>query len=185
VLLTTSRKPTRDMRTLCRDISYTFPDVVRVNRGKLSLEGIIEKKLEFNAEKVAIIERWMQGTGKIELFEVRQSSLVGVPPIIHVRNVKFRRDFRERVHKEKRIKSIAIASSSNENFDTKRLRNAFSSFFEIPIISLEEAISNKYDAIMQILIDSLNRIIITFKLVPDFVEIGPQLEVSPLCELKG
>jgi rRNA maturation protein Rpf1 len=174
------------MRTLCRDISYTFPNVERINRGKLSLEGIIEKTLEFNAGKVAIVERWVQGTAKIELFETRQSSLVGVPPIIYVRNVKFRRDFGEQAHKDRRIKSIAIASSSKENFDVKRLENVFSSFFEIPIVPLEEVIRSKHYAVVQTLTDSSDRMTITFRLVPELVEIGPQIGVSHLVwELKG
>ena len=186
VLLTASRNPTRNVRTLCRDISYTFPTIVRINRGKLSLEGIIEKAVESNAGRVAVVERWVQGMAKIELFEVRQSDLVGVPPIIYVRNVKFRRNFGEKVHKERRIKSIAIMSSSKENFEVKRLENVFSSFFEIPIISLEEAINSKHDAVMQTLTDSSNRTTITFRLVPEMVEIGPQIGVSHLVwELKG
>jgi len=160
--------------------------VVRINRGKLSLEGIIEKAVEFNAGKVAIVERWVQGAGKIEFFEVRQDGLVGFFPIIYVRNVKFRRGFGEWMHKDRRIKSIAIASSSKENFDVKRLENAFSSFFEIPTVPLEEAINSKYNAVMQTSIDSSKRIVITFRLVPKLVEIGPQIGVSHLVwGLKG
>ena len=174
------------MRTLCKDISYTFPTVARMNRGKSSLEGIIEKAAESDAGRVAIVERWMQGTAKIELFEIRQCSLVEFSPIIYVRNVKFRRDFGEWMNKERRIESIAIASSSKENFETKRLENAFSSFFEIPIINLEVAIKSKHDAVMQTSMDSSNRITITFRLVPKLIEIGPQIGVSHLVwELKG
>jgi rRNA maturation protein Rpf1 len=174
------------MRTLCRDISYTFPNVQRINRGKLSLEGIIEKTLEFNAAKVAIVERWVQGTAKIQLFETRQSNLVDVPPTIYVHYVKFRRDFGEQAHKDRRIKSIAIASSSNENFDAKRLEKVLSNFFEIPIIPIGEVIRSKHDAVMQTLTDSSNRIIITFCIVPKLIEIGPQIAISHLVwELKG
>lgn len=186
MLLTASRNPTRNLRTLCRDISYTFPNVARINRGKLSLEGIIEKAAESDAGRVAIVERWAQGTAKIELFEVRQSSLVGFPPIIYVRNVKFRRDFGGWVHKERRLESIAVASSSKKNFEVKRLENALSSFFEIPIISLEETVNSKQDAVMQTSMDSSDRINITFRLVPKLLEIGPQIGVSHLVwELKG
>jgi rRNA maturation protein Rpf1 len=174
------------MRTLCKDISCTFSNVQRINRGKLSLEGIIERTLEFNAAKVAIVERWVQGTAKIQLFEIRQSSLVGLPPTIYVRHVRFRRDFGEQAHKDRRIKSIAIASSSNENFDVKRLENVLSNFFEIPIIPTEEAIRSKHGAVMQISTDSSNRIAITFGIVPELIEIGPQIGVSHLVwELKG
>jgi rRNA maturation protein Rpf1 len=174
------------MRTLCRDISCTFPNVQRINRGKLSLEGIIERALEFNAAKVVIVERWVQGTVKIQLFEIRQSNLAGILPIIYVHNVKFRSDFVEKAHKDRRTKAIAIAGSSNENFDVKRLENVLSNFFEIPIIPIEEVIRSKHDAVMQILIDSSNRIAITFSIVPELIEIGPQIAMSHLVwELKG
>jgi len=186
VLLTASRNPTLNIRTLCRDISDTFPNIARINRGKLSLEGIIEQAVELNVGRVAVVERWAQGTAKIELFDIKQSSLVGFPPIIYVRSVKFRRDFGKWMHKERRIESIAIASSSKENFEIERLENAFSSFFEIPIIPVEETINTKHDAVMQTSMDSSNRITITFRLVPKLIEIGPQIGVSHLVwELKG
>ena len=181
VLQTTSRNPTNTMRTLCKDISCTFPNVERVNRGKLSIEGIIEKAIELNAEKVVIVDRFTEGTGKIQLFQVKQSGLVGVPPIIHVRNVKFRRGFGESMHKENRINSIAIANSSKESFEIKRLENALSSFFEVPVVPFEKAINGKCDAVMQVLENSSERITITFSLVPQLVEIGPRMEISHLA----
>jgi U3 small nucleolar ribonucleoprotein protein IMP4 len=179
VLLTTSRKPTQNIRTICKDISYIFPNIVRINRGKLSLEGIAEKALELDVEKVMIIDRWERGMGKIGFFEIKQNGLDGVPPVVYLRNAKFRRDFGEQMPKE-RIKSVAIATSPKENFEAKKIENVFSGFFGVPVLSVAEAVNDKYDAVMQILMDSLNRIAITFKLLPDLVEIGPQMAISHL-----
>jgi rRNA maturation protein Rpf1 len=168
------------MRTLCRDISYTFPYVVQINRGKLSLEGIAEKALELDVEKVMVVDRWKGGPGKMEFFEVRQGGLEGAPPIIYLRSVKFRRDFGEKMPKVRRIKSVAMAVSSKENFEVKKTENALSAFFVVPTLSFEEAVNSKYDVVMQILTDSSNRITITFKLVPELAEVGPRIEISYL-----
>ncbi|RLI44046.1 Brix domain containing protein, partial [Candidatus Bathyarchaeota archaeon] len=81
ILLTTSRRPTPRIRTFCRDLARSIPNVVRVNRGKLSLDGVAERAIEFDADRVVIINRWKGGPGKIELFEVGQEGLVLVPPI--------------------------------------------------------------------------------------------------------
>jgi rRNA maturation protein Rpf1 len=179
VLLTTSRRPTKSMRTLCRDIAYNFPHVVQMNRGKLSLEGTAEKALEFGIEKVTVVDRWKGGPGKIGFFEVKQDGLKGVPPIIYLRSVKFRRDFGEKIL-GKRIKSVATAVSPLENFEIKKTANALSAFFGASTLSFKEAVNGKCDIVMQILMDSSNRIAITFKLVPELVEIGPRMIISHL-----
>lgn len=168
------------MRTLCRDISYTFPYVVQINRGKLSLEGIAEKALELDIEKVMVVDRWKGGLGKMEFFEVEQDGLETAPPIIYLRSVKFRRDFGEKMPKGRRIKSVAMAVSPSENFEVRKTEKALSAFFGVPTLSLEEAVNGKYDVVMQILTDSSNCVTITFRLVPELVEVGPRIGISYL-----
>jgi len=181
VLLTTLRRPTKDMRTLCRDIAHTFPNIVRINRGKLSLEGVAEKALELDVEKVMIIEGWKRGQVKLRLFDVSRDGLDVIPPIICVSGgVKFRRDFGEQMLKRRRIKSVALATFPKENHETRKLENVLSDFFGVPTLPLEEAVNGKNNAVMQILTDSLNRIAITLKLTPELVEIGPRIGISHL-----
>ena len=167
------------MRTLCRDLAYTFPHVVQMNRGKLSLEGIAEKALELDIKKVMVVDRWKGGHGKIEFFEVAQDGLKSVPPMIYLLSVKFRRDFGEKMPRGRRIKSVAIGVSS-ENFEAKKLGNALSAFLGAPTLSPEETVKGKYDAVMQILMDSSNHIVITFRLLLELVEIGPRIGISHL-----
>jgi rRNA maturation protein Rpf1 len=167
------------MRTLCRDISYTFPHIVQINRGKLSLEGIAEKASELNIEKVMLVDRWKGGPGKIQLFKVGQGGLEGVSPIIYLCSVKFRRDFGEKMSKG-RINSVAMVVSSSKNFEVKKTETALSAFFEIPTLSIEEAVNSKYNIVMQVLADSSNCVTITFRLVPELVEVGPWMEISHL-----
>ncbi len=144
------------------------------------MEGIAEKALEFDAEKTVIVDRWKGGLGKIQFFRISEKGLDAVPPLIYIRDIKLRRDFRENTPKGRRIKSVAMASSRKASSEVKRLENALSEFFGIPILPFDEVVNRKYDAAMQISADLSNCIIITFKLIPKLVEVGPQLRVSHL-----
>jgi len=168
------------MRTFCKDISHTFPNIVRINRGKLSLEGTAEKALELGTEKVMIVERWKKGLGKIRFFTISEKGLDAVPPLIYMGGLKLQRDLREKMPKGRRIKSLAIASSRNVPFKVERIEKALSEFFNIPIIPFDETVNRKCDAVIQISADQPNRIIITFMLLPKLVEIGPQIRISHL-----
>jgi len=141
----------------------------------MSQEKVVAKAVELNCKKVLIVERWNVGTCKMEFFEVKQDNLVGVPPIMYVHNVKFRRDFEEQINMRRTAKSIAIVTSSKRNL---KIENAFARFFEIPIISHKEAINSKYDVIMQTSADISHGTSITFRRIPNFVEIGPRINVA-------
>ena len=153
---------------------------MRINRGKLSLEGTAEKTLELGAEKVMIVERWKKGLGKIRFFTISEKGLNAVPPVVYIGGLKLRRDFREKMPKGRRIKSLAVASSWNVPLEVRRIENVLSEFFNISILSFDEAVNRKCDAVIQISADRPNRIIITFMILPRLVEIGPQIRISHL-----
>ena len=153
---------------------------MRVNRGKLSLGGVAEKALELDAEKAIIIGKWRGDSGKIQFFRTSAKGLDVIPPLIYVKGVKLRRDFEENAPRRKRIRSVAIAASKTPSLEVKRLESVLSEFFNIPVFSLKEIHDRKFDAAMQISADPSNHMIITFKLIPDLVEIGPQIRVSHL-----
>jgi rRNA maturation protein Rpf1 len=180
ILLTTSRRPVKNTRTFCRDLSNTFPNVVRINRGKLNLGGVAEKALELNAEKAIIIGKWRGDSGKIQFFRTSAQGLDVIPPLIYVKGVKLRRDFEENAPRGRRLKSVAITASKISSLEVKRLENVLSEFFNIPILSLKEICDKKFDAAMRISADPSNRTIVTFRLIPEFVEVGPQIRISHL-----
>jgi rRNA maturation protein Rpf1 len=180
VLLTTSRKPTANIRTLCKDLSYVFPNFIKINRGKLSLESVAEEAAEVDVKKVIIIDRWEKGFGKIEFFEVGHDGLKNVLPAVFLRNAKFRRNFVEQMPTGRKVKSVAIAVASKENFEVEKFRVFLVSFFDVPAVSLDETIRNSNDVIMQIVMDYSKQMTITFRLIPKLVEVGPRIEISYL-----
>lgn len=175
ILLTTSRRPTDALRTFCRDLANGIPDVVRVNRGKMSLDGVAEKALEINANKVVVVDRWREGIGKISFFNVKSNGLTALPPILLLSNIIHRRDFGQ---KGRSIASV-ITVNTNDWSKIKQTANSFSEFFSLPIMSVDEA-AKKRLASMHFMLDSSGKTRISFMLVGRMVEIGPQVTVSKL-----
>lgn len=153
--------------------------MLRINRGKLSLEGVAGKALEVNAEKVLIVERWKGGPGKLQFFEVSQEGLRRIPPLIYLRGVKLQRDFPEAKPKGRGIKALALAASQSVPLEVKKLEDVLSKFFGIPVIPQNEVFRG-YDALMQIMPKQRGFLTVAFKLIPEMVEIVPSIEISHL-----
>lgn len=153
--------------------------MLRINRGKLSLEGVAEKALEFNAEKVLIVERWKGGAGKMQFFEVSKEGLRLTPPLIYLKEVKLQREFQKAKPNGRRIKSLALATAQSFPVEVKKLEDALSKFFGIPIISYEKNVRD-YDALMQIVPKQQGLLTVTFRLIPEMVEVGPCIGISHL-----
>lgn len=178
ILLTTSRRPTGRIRIFCKEISYNIPNITRINRGKLSLDGLAAKALELNAEKVLIVDRWKGGPGKIEFFKLEDRKLQPIPPIIYLRGVKLRREFGT-ITRGRRIKSTVMLASPKPSQEIESLEKTFSSFFNLPIVhGLEEC--KTYDAFLQAGMNQAGEIVVTFRLLPENVEIGPRMRISHL-----
>jgi len=175
ILLTTSRRPSSLMRTFCRDLARSIPSVVRVNRGKLSLEGVVEKALECDAERVVIVDRWQGGPGKIEFLKISQEGLTPALPTILVSGVRLRREFGET--KTRRVGSLAVIVPSSSQKRVFEVAEALSGFFGVPFLSVDEAVS-RFDTAMHFSLDSKERVQFTFLLLPQNVEIGPRVTMS-------
>jgi len=164
------------MRTLCNDLARSIPKVVRINRGKLSLDGIAEKALEHNADRVIVVDRWKGGPGKIKLFRVEPAGLIPVPPLMYVAGIKLQREFEA---KTKAVRSLALTTSPGNPPEVTKIAGHLSNFLDFPLSSIDEAAS-KYQASMHVLHNALGRIQITFMLLPQMVETGPRITISRL-----
>jgi len=171
ILLTTSRNPTPRMRTFCNDLANVIPNLLRVNRGKMSTDEVAEKALELNADRVVIVDRWHGGPGSIKFFRVGESGLVSIPPIIHVAGIRLSREFG--------ISRVKPATSliAQPSLKVLSVVEALSKFFGIPILPIDE-VAKVSSTLMSILRDNGSRIVITFIVKPNHVEVGPRIMVS-------
>jgi len=178
IIITTSRRPTRRIRTFCNDLARCIPNSIRINRGKLSREGLAEKAYELEANRVMIVDRWKGGPGKIELFNVKES-LIGVPPLIYIRGIKLQREMG--FPKFRPLQSLAItATYASRDEEIPKLADALSSFLKVPTAKSNELLERRYHALMAIFRDAMERIRITFFKLPENREIGPRITVSHL-----
>jgi len=174
ILLTTSRRPTQSIRTFCRDLARSIPDVVRINRGKLSLDGIVEKALEFNADRVVIIDRWNGRPAKIELFIMGPAGLTQVPPLFYIASVRSQREFEAKI---KPVKSLAKTTSTENSPKALKIAESLSSFLKFPLLLVEDAAS-KHQVSMHVSSNASQYTQITFILFPERVEVGPRITIS-------
>lgn len=182
VLVTTSREPTDKIRTFCNDIAHAIPSVVRVNRGKLSLDGVAEKALELNADRVIIIDRWKRGFAVIRFYRIGAYGLTLSPPVIYIASIRFQRSFEVRA---KRVKTLAVVMPLEISSEAKRLGQSIGEFFGIPIFVDQDKVSGS-SAAMHISSNLPDKVQMTFVIVPTLVETGPRISISKIIweELK-
>ena len=176
ILLTTSRRPTGRMRTFCRDLANSIPDVMRVNRGKMSQDGVAEKAIEVEADRAIVVERWHGGPGKINLFSVSSTGLKPVPPLMLISGIHLRRELTEGM---RGVKSSVVTVEPKASPELARAAERLSQFFGLPVQSLDESVS-KHRASVHLSFDSSRRIQVTFMLLRRMVEIGPRVTLSKL-----
>jgi len=176
ILLTTSRRPTGRIRTFCRDFVNSIPDVVRVNRGKMSLDGVAERAIEIDADRVVVVDRWRGGLGKTNLFRVSSTGLTSVPPLMLISGIRLRREFKEGT---RRTRSSAITIEPEDSTELIRIAECMSQYFSLPILSVDEA-ARKHGASMHFSFDHSRRLQITFIHHQRMVEIGPRVTLSKL-----
>ena len=176
ILLTTSRRPTGRMRTLCRDLANSIPYVVRVNRGKMSLDEVAERAIEFEADRIVLVERWRGGPGKINLFQASSTGLNSIPPSMLISGVRLRREFEEGT---RHARSSVVTVEPKDPSELEEVAGHLSKYFGLPVLSLDEA-SESHRVSMHLSFDPSRRLQITFLLLSRTVEIGPRITLSKL-----
>ncbi len=175
LLLTTSRRPTDLIRSFCHDFSNSIPNVVRINRGKMSLNDVAERAIEINAKKVVLVERWKSGFGKISFFTVDSSGLTSFPPLMFLSKVLLRREFK----KSKRSYSSVITIAPDNSPKLERLAERLSQFINFSHLSLGEAAETHHVSLHISQVPS-GHIQVTFMLLEQMIEIGPRVTFSKL-----
>ncbi|MBT8172284.1 hypothetical protein KJN74_05380 [Candidatus Bathyarchaeota archaeon] len=175
ILLTTSRRPTERIRTFCRDFVHSIPFVIRINRGKISNDGLAEKAIELEADRVIIVNRWQDGFAKINLFQVSSTGLKPVFPLILISRICLRREIEKGT--KRKFSSIITVESSTPELD--KLSKSMSNFLDLPIMTIDEAVKKNLVS-MHFSIDYKNHLQANFILSNQMVEIGPKLILSRL-----
>lgn len=178
ILLTTSHRPTRRVRSLCNDLACLIPGLIKVNRGKMSLLEVAERTLQLGANKFIVIDRWMGGPGRIRLFKITNGGFEEKPPRIYISGVKLRREFRKLSERVKeRINLLFLEVNEIIDQRIEKFSTELSEFLELPMLkSGIEALN--YEACMRVSIGEDCWAYISFFLLPGNVEVGPRIKIS-------
>lgn len=179
ILLTTSHRPTRRVRSLCNDLARSIPGLIRVNRGKMNLLEVAEKTVEVGSEKFIVVDRWKGDPGRIRFFKVFDASFREIPPRLYISGVKLRREFGiPKNLAKKTFSSLFLENSETVNSYIERIRVKISDFLEVPMLRLLKNESFNYKAYMRIVKGEDCWAYISFFLLPDNIEVGPRIKIS-------
>lgn len=175
ILITTSRRPTDQIRSMCRDLSNSIPNLIRVNRGKMSLDQVAEKALELEADRIFLVDRWNMGSGKISLLIIDSGKLTIFPPVMFLSEILLRRDFEKKI----RCRASVITVESKNLHKIEKLAKYLSKFFGLPLIGVDKEI-NRRQSSMHVSCNSQGYIQIRLMFLQGMIEIGPRVTVSKL-----
>ena len=174
ILLTTSLRPTKGIRTLCKDLERSIPTLGKLIRGKMSKYEIADEMVLVSAPKIIFVERWERGFGILEFFELRREKLAWVPPRIFISTVKFRREFGI---SRKPANASFVDGTDEKTEQIKRLLKKFAEMLDLPIATPSET-SFEFDTVMRFTRSPKYLITISFHKHPSGVEIGPRIAIA-------
>ncbi|MCX8176429.1 MAG: hypothetical protein N3E48_04275, partial [Candidatus Bathyarchaeota archaeon] len=178
VLITSSHRPTRLIRSFMNDLASIIPNSTRVNRGKMSFMDVAKKALALNINLVLIVRRWKGGPGKIEFYGFEDKKMKLLPPIIYVKGVRLRRNHKIlfRAFKVK-PRSLSIIKPLNNDSETQKIAETLAKILKVPVASsVEDAIS---DVFMKIYRNNGGNLKVTFiSNIHGGVEVGPEIFIK-------
>lgn len=178
ILITTSHRPTRRVRSLCNDLARSVPGLLRVNRGKMNLYEVAERALEMGSDRFIVVDRWKGGPGRIRLFKIIDEEVKEVPPRLYVSGVKLRREFNiPREWVREKINLLYLEDSREENLEIIEFRSVLANFLQIKALG-DRAETMGYEACMSITAGGDSWAVISFFRMPGRVEIGPRIKIS-------
>lgn len=108
LLITSSRRPARTVRTLMRDLQAVVPNSLRLNRGKTGLGELGEIASAIGAGYVLLIGRWKGCPGLLEFYKVEGEALRRIPPLLRLGAVRLRREIKGGKRSSSHPESVVI-----------------------------------------------------------------------------
>ncbi len=155
VAITTSQRPTRRTRSLCRDLECAIPEAVYVQRGTKNLRDTVLEALENDAETLLYISEAKGNPARITVIDISE-----IPPrerlYFSLGGVKLQREFSH--HDAKRINvegTLAITTSKRPVSGHVKVAEALSDLLGVEFVprtgSLEDVLDEAFaDALLVI-----------------------------------
>jgi len=75
ILITTSRRPTRRVRSFCKELAKVLPGSTYVNRGKMNLREVLLEASSRGSSHALVVNVRKANPGRLDLYDVETGSL--------------------------------------------------------------------------------------------------------------
>ncbi|MEM1657838.1 MAG: hypothetical protein QXK94_02245 [Candidatus Jordarchaeales archaeon] len=107
ILITTSRRPTRRVRSFCKDLERVIPGAVKVNRGKKNIYEVLAEAAQRNLPYAVVVETWKGNPGNMLFYRADIAGAREPLAIFRIKGVKLQREFgKKRIEKVSEIKVL-------------------------------------------------------------------------------
>lgn len=124
ILITTSRRPTRRVRSFCKDLARVIPGAVKINRGKKNTYEVLAEAAQRNLPYALIVETWKGNPGNMIFYSADITGTKEPLAVFRVKGVKLQREI-NREGKIGRVKEIRVVQSEEQPELTEFLSKVF------------------------------------------------------------
>jgi rRNA maturation protein Rpf1 len=176
IALTTCRKPSRNLRIFARNLSNSIPNVVRFNRGKISIKELIDKLKELGSDRLILVYRKNGNPGTIKFYKLINNKLKLSSPIILLEGVNFakQRDSNHQCRKKYSAELISFENSLEK--ESLKFLEKVSDFLKLPLLPLNSYWKCKVSLHFSMIDDSIIKIALTSP--PGESEVGLSLLIN-------
>jgi len=134
ILLTTSLRPTRRVRTFVKDLHHVIPGTYLITRGKSNFPELLTLAVSNGITKILVVSTWKGNPGRILLYKfTEEKEFVQVSPIIYIKGVTLTRELKNYVNKRRMLKDVGyFYKSENTPPEIHNLINEFLRFLDLP-----------------------------------------------------
>ena len=134
ILLTTSLRPTRRVRTFVKDLHHIIPGTYLVTRGKSNFPELLTIAVSSDIKKILIVSTWKGNPGRMLLYRfTEEKEFVQVSPIVYIKGVTLIRELKNYVNKRRMLNNVGyFYKAENVPPKMRELINNFLSFLDLP-----------------------------------------------------
>ncbi|HWQ17411.1 MAG TPA: hypothetical protein VNL13_06235 [Sulfolobales archaeon] len=91
ILVTSSHRPSRRVRSFVNDLAKTLPGATRINRGKKSLEDLKDLMRLTGYKVLIVVNTWKANPGRVDIY-VREEDILKKVGSIYISSIKLSRE---------------------------------------------------------------------------------------------
>lgn len=169
--ISTSLRPTRRIRSFCKDLQVSIPNSVYLTRGKSNIYELSGRFAEVKCGKFMVINRWKGGPGIVDFYQINEG-LIRLNDKICIGGIKLRREFKTAL-KLPPVNRLLYVVTDELSDEGKHCVNFLVNFLEAERYKEgEEGLAIQFTSHRKHLLNAI------FVKTPEFSPIGPAFSIK-------